>query len=147
MVTLDIPLQQHELLTADEATIIEIDFLRAACIRPHQERWRHVMTKLPALQLTQYEKVLVMDLDTVLFHPLDAVFQDPATEPQKTKFIATRRGWPESEPPTQYIFAGVRNLKKNHTFSPSIANRDFQTGKETYVKRRFFRRRTKSATL
>lgn len=42
-----------------------------------RSRFRDVLSKLRLWQLTQYDKVLFLDADTILLAPLDSIFTDP----------------------------------------------------------------------
>jgi alpha-N-acetylglucosamine transferase len=106
LVTQSVPQSDRDRLTRDGATVIEVEKIKLDWIKPGRERWMDVMDKLHVFELVQYEKVLLLDADTVIVKPLDAIFADPATE------LSENLGKPESihadeaAQPSQYIMAG-----------------------------------------
>ena len=126
LVTPDVSQRQRDRLTKDGATVIAVDYLRQDWIVPSWPQWRDVLAKLRVMELVEYSKILLLDLDTVLYKPLDGVFDDPATEPSSTLSNASAILPDEAPLPSQYMFAGVRNLNMNHDFPSTIENGDFQ---------------------
>ena len=95
-------------LEDDGATIVTVEFIenpewmdRAGI----SERWATVITKMRIFQLTQFEKILLLDSDIFVVEPLDAIFQDPSTSLFNTdsEMIATED---EGKVPKQYMMAG-----------------------------------------
>jgi len=60
------------------AMVVEFPQINIATVHPGRDRWKRVMDKLNVFKLTQFEKVLLMDSDIVIFARLDGVFDDPA---------------------------------------------------------------------
>ena len=95
-------------LEEDGATIVTVDFVenpewmnRAGI----SERWATVMTKMRIFQLTQFEKILLLDSDIFVIEPLDAIFQDPSTDLVNTDssmIVAEDEG----KVPKHYMMAG-----------------------------------------
>ena len=75
-----VPEAQIATLAAEGATIIPIAPLDLPEIfRPQgheHSRFRDVLAKLRVWQLTQYDRILCLDADTVVLEPLDGIFTD-----------------------------------------------------------------------
>lgn len=112
-------------LRKDGAIVIAADFIRADWVHTATSTWQDVMTKLRLWELVQFEHVCFLDGDTVLVEPLDGVFEDPAVSLRgigsKEKHILAD----EASMPTDYSFAGVPEMKREHGFPPTDANHDF----------------------
>jgi alpha-N-acetylglucosamine transferase len=80
------------------------------------------MTKLRVLQMTQYDRVLMIDGDTLLRKRLDGVFDDPSAQIQKVvppKDYKPLEG--EAPLPETYLMAGkpeVHCWNVQHGFPP-----------------------------
>ena len=76
-----VPASQISTLTAEGATIVPIQPLDLppafdqSTIK--RSRFRDVLAKLRLWQLTQYDKILALDADTIILSPLDSIFDDP----------------------------------------------------------------------
>ncbi|KAF2854368.1 glycosyltransferase family 8 protein, partial [Plenodomus tracheiphilus IPT5] len=82
------------------------------------------MTKLRVFEMTQYERILVLDGDSMLLHPLDGVFDDPAAQLQGTGTHKDEDGHPPM--PSTYLLAGLSEIHdSNHDFPP--AKKDIKT--------------------
>ena len=80
------------------------------------------MTKLRVLQMTQYDRILMLDGDTLLRNPLDGVFDDPSAQIQK---VVPPKGYKplegEAPLPETYLMAGkseVHCWHMQHDFPP-----------------------------
>lgn len=80
LVSPGVPQAKRQRLTNEGAIVVEFPSINMDWMKPGRERWKHVMDKLNVFQLLQFEKVLLLDSDVVIFKRLDGVFQDPATE-------------------------------------------------------------------
>ena len=73
-----VPAAQLDALAADGVTIVPIEPLDLPATFDQsvigRTRFRHVLAKLRLWQLTAYDKVLCLDADTMLFAPLDELF-------------------------------------------------------------------------
>jgi len=76
-----VPALQLATLAAEGATIVPVQpldlpptFDQSAIKR---SRFRDVLAKLRLWQLTQYDKILALDADTLILSPLDSIFDDP----------------------------------------------------------------------
>ncbi|RDW64045.1 hypothetical protein BP5796_10547 [Coleophoma crateriformis] len=97
-----------------------------------RKAWQDVLTKLRLFQLTEFEKVLFLDSDTLLTRPMDGIFEDPAARPTKNKGATAEDEAPEDEgaQPREYIFAGNAGAGRfNHTTTwPPIKGRHLNAG-------------------
>ena len=87
-----VPSSQTTLLASHGANIILIQPLdlpasfNATASSISRSRFRDVLAKLRLWQLTQYDKVLALDADTILISPLDNIFTDPEfSTPSRTR--------------------------------------------------------------
>ncbi|KAH8690623.1 nucleotide-diphospho-sugar transferase [Talaromyces proteolyticus] len=104
LVTSDVPQRYYDILAHDGATVIPVQALGRDWIHPQWERWNDVLTKLNLWRLVEYEKIMFLDADSIIFRPIDHIFTDPATAVQTTL--------PYSE------------LPKNRTISPEEVEDD-----------------------
>ncbi|MCJ1250704.1 hypothetical protein MMC30_007932 [Trapelia coarctata] len=76
-----VPASQVATLVAEGATIVPVQPLDLpptfdqSTIK--RSRFRDVLAKLRLWQLTQYDKILALDADTIILSPLDSIFDDP----------------------------------------------------------------------
>ena len=80
MVTPDVPAKQKEILK-EYYIVIEIDFVQVdkALIKDYDtNRFRDVFTKLQCFKLTQYQKIIMIDIDMLVIKNMDHLFDLPA---------------------------------------------------------------------
>ena len=81
MITSDIPKKQRDVLSI-YFKLIEVDYLYSHPdnFTKSDSRFSQIFTKLHLFNLTQYEKVLMIDIDVIVLHNLDHLFdlQAPA---------------------------------------------------------------------
>jgi alpha-N-acetylglucosamine transferase len=124
MVTPSVTQHRRERLEKDGAIVMLVDFVHGkndGWIHGGDPRWADLMTKFRVWQLTQYDKVLLLDGDSMLRSSLDGVFHDPATEPRKTDFQhpnATILDGQKPFPETYVLAAGSEVWDSNHEFPP-----------------------------
>ncbi|KAF2014004.1 glycosyltransferase family 8 protein [Aaosphaeria arxii CBS 175.79] len=88
MVTPTVSKSRRERLKRDGAIIYPVDFLHTkndAWIHPEQHRWDDVITKMRVWEMTQYDRILMLDGDSMLRSSLDGVFDDPGAKVLRTK--------------------------------------------------------------
>lgn len=68
-------------LREDGATVKVVANIHEDWAKPAWKRWRDVMTKLHILEMTEFEKVLLLDADMYISKRLDDVFTDSTTQP------------------------------------------------------------------
>ncbi|KAL1961497.1 hypothetical protein VTN77DRAFT_1676 [Rasamsonia byssochlamydoides] len=93
-------------------------------IRTGVTRWKDQFTKLRLLEMTQYERVLFIDADTILTRPIDSIFDEPQSmSPFNTLFDRREEiHWDEEQLPAQYVFAARSDNalagERDHPFPP-----------------------------
>ncbi|OAL38462.1 hypothetical protein AYO20_02111 [Fonsecaea nubica] len=92
-------------LEREGAWIAEFPSIELETVKPDRPRWKHVMDKMNVFRLTQFEKVLLMDLDIVLFKPLDAIFEEPETDIQDNLGMENQTKDDEGPQPQRYLLA------------------------------------------
>jgi alpha-N-acetylglucosamine transferase len=124
MVTPSVTKHRRERLERDGATVMLVDFVRGkndGWIHGGDPRWADLMTKFRCWQLTQYEKVLLLDGDSMLRSSLDGVFDDPGAGIQKTDFKhpnATVLEGQKPFPDSYILAAGSEVWDSQHEFPP-----------------------------
>lgn len=125
IVTKTVSLAKRERLQKDGAVVVEVEDLIAEWIAerdPINPRFRDVMTKLRLWQLTQFDRICLIDGDTVLMDNIDGVFDDPAV---KTRITLDKPGAikdDEAPLPHEYAFASTAEP------SMSLIRPDFYAG-------------------
>lgn len=125
IVTPDVTEEKRRQLTADGAVVIEPEeVVLPSWIRSDEEIWLKHFTKLRALELTEFNRILVMDATHVLMRPLDDVFSDPAVAAAQNTTITKLQGHDNLEiPPAQFVFAARTNnefnLMREHIVPPT----------------------------
>ncbi|KAK4870043.1 hypothetical protein LT330_005767 [Penicillium expansum] len=77
LVTPDIPQKHRELLSREGATVVAIE-------NPDHDwgssqRWDAVLSKLNLWKFEEFDKIVFLDVDSVLFRPIYGIFEDPTT--------------------------------------------------------------------
>lgn len=126
VVTKDVSQEKRDRLTRDGATVVEVEDVPLHWwIRTGVTRWKDQFTKLRILQMTEFDRVLFIDADTILTRPIDEIFEQECVEPSTTLF----RERPdqvladEAQPPAQYVFCARSDNalagERNHPFPPN----------------------------
>lgn len=105
LVSPGVPQEKRDRLTSEGAIVVEFPSINMEWMKPGRERWKHVMDKLNVFQLTQFDKVLLLDSDIVVFKRLDGVFQDPATEIMQNLGMEENIKDDEGTQPQAYLMA------------------------------------------
>ncbi|KAF4612817.1 hypothetical protein G7Y89_g15556 [Cudoniella acicularis] len=95
-------------LTLDGATVIPVEDLPLpSWISTGVTRWKDQFTKLRIFEMVEYERILFIDADTLLTHPIDGIFnEDIITTPSTT--LPSRQNQlrrDEAPLPANYLFA------------------------------------------
>ncbi|CAK4029790.1 glycosyltransferase family 8 [Lecanosticta acicola] len=117
LVNAHVSAEKRERLAKDGAVVWEPEPVDGKWIHnAHVGTWEYVMTKLRIWELTQFDKICFLDADTILFQPLDGVFDDPAAQFQ-TPTVGN-----DTLLPPSYIMAGTPELKSPHHHWPPLPN-------------------------
>ncbi|KAL5115571.1 hypothetical protein ACEQ8H_006547 [Pleosporales sp. CAS-2024a] len=123
MVTPSVSQSRRTRLEKDGAIVYPVEFLRSTSrwAKAEDPRWDDVMTKLRVWEMTQYSRILVMDGDSMLLHPLDGIFNDPATKIQTTKQLDNYTAIKGEAPlPPTYLLASLSEVwDSTHDFPPT----------------------------
>ncbi|GIZ49371.1 hypothetical protein CKM354_001240100 [Cercospora kikuchii] len=103
--TRDVSKRKRDRLKKDGATIVLVEKLKKDWVQAADPRWADVLSKLRLFQLTDYDKILFIDADTLVTAPLDGVFFDESTLTQGTKALPQAIKEDEAELPRTYMFA------------------------------------------
>ncbi|KAE8454274.1 hypothetical protein EG329_005199 [Mollisiaceae sp. DMI_Dod_QoI] len=128
LATPDVPRYQTLQLAQEGAYIVPIDPIPVpSWIKPGHSRWQNVMSKLRLFELTTYSRILFLDADTFLLHPMDGIFFDPLSLP-----VNTSQQYPQEEKeaalPSTYLLASLPEvLHVIHTYPPH-AWKNFNAG-------------------
>lgn len=124
MVTKEVSEENRQQLRKDGAQVIEVAPVKFDWIKPRQERWAQVMDKLRIFELTQFDKVLLLDTDIVVTKRLDSIFDDPAAQLSHNKQNPNKIYSDESPQPATYIMAGNSGPSQaDHPYPSERGNR------------------------
>ncbi|MCJ1279427.1 hypothetical protein MMC21_007251 [Puttea exsequens] len=122
-VSRDVPSSKRERLIKDGAQIQEVERLTADWIET-EHRYSEVMTKLRIASWYHFDRVMFLDVDTILTQPLDGIFHDPAARVRKNLQLHIRKNdteafkLDEGDQPRTYVFAGTPSLTQGHKYPP-----------------------------
>lgn len=85
LVTEDVPQERQDILRQGGATVICVEDVQREWLHPKAARWNGVMAKLNIWSLTNYEKVVFLDADSVILKPMDKIFSIPTTDPRDSR--------------------------------------------------------------
>ncbi|KAF2465004.1 nucleotide-diphospho-sugar transferase [Lindgomyces ingoldianus] len=126
VITPSVSESRRKRLEKDGAIVRRVEFVHGkneGWINPEQERWKDIMTKLRVWEMVDYERMLMLDGDTILNKPLDDAFNDPGAQIVSTLPVGhaeSRRKGDEPDLPSQYLLASVGETKNyNHTWPPT----------------------------
>ncbi|KAI4658106.1 hypothetical protein J4E81_005493 [Alternaria sp. BMP 2799] len=116
MVTPSVSQARRDRLAKDGAIVHAVEFLHTendSWVHAELHRWDDVMTKLRVWEMTQYDRILVMDGDSMLLKNLDGVFDDPGAQLLATKPTN------ETNLPSTYLLASNSEVwDSTHSFPP-----------------------------
>jgi alpha-N-acetylglucosamine transferase len=118
---------KQERLRKDGATVVEIEPIYSDWIKPPQENYVVVLTKLRFWEFEEYDRICIIDGDGALTRPLDGVFDDPAVALQTTRQNKKLGVFKEDEGPIppQYAFAAPPETAPRHKWPPTPENGAF----------------------
>lgn len=105
IVTKTVSAAKIERLQRDGAVVVVVDDLVANWVTQINPRFKDVMTKLRLWEFTQFERICLIDGDTVLMDNIDGVFDDPAVKMQHTLHKPEAVKDDEAPLPSEYAFA------------------------------------------
>lgn len=117
MVTPTVSQSRRDRLKKDGAIVYPVEFLRTpndGWLQPEKHQWDDVMTKMRVWELTQYNRILMLDGDSMLVKSLDPVFDDPAAQ-----LLATKPSNDSTLPKTYLLASNSEVWDSNHDFPPT----------------------------
>lgn len=121
--------EKADRLRKDGATIIRFDDVELpSWIKVGFERWSEQFTKLRVFERTDFERLLYIDADYMIMHPLDDIFQEPIIKTKAPTLFERSGEIKEDEAPfpKEWLFAarcengGIEGF--NHTDPPLQTN-------------------------
>ncbi|CAG8272778.1 unnamed protein product [Penicillium salamii] len=97
LVTPDVPQKHRDILIREGATVVPLES-HGSDWGSQPQRWNSLLAKLNLWKLEQYNKIAFLDVETVLLHPLDEIFEDSATTIRNTAH-------PTAKIPKNYMMA------------------------------------------
>lgn len=122
-----VPQAQRTRLQKDGAIVIVGESITSDWAKTDVGNWQGIMTKLRLLELTQFERIALLDGDTILLEPLDGIFHAPAVQLQESLVNKTGDAIKsdEAQIPSTYSMASAPESKLEHKYPPTEANHDF----------------------
>ncbi|KAF2252809.1 glycosyltransferase family 8 protein, partial [Trematosphaeria pertusa] len=125
MATKNVSESKRNRLRKDGAIVVVGDWLYADWVQAATSAWRDIMVKLRLWELTQFDRIAMLDGDTVLTEPIDGIFDDPAVTMQTTLDLADAIKDDEQPLPEKYAFAGIPEMSHEHGYPPTDEHHDF----------------------
>jgi len=141
LVTSQLPLQYRRQLEREGAIVKEVQSVDSGGVETtakERSKWKDVFVKLRLWELTDYDRILYLDADTILTRPLDNIFTDAAVRTRSVRTLPSSLVDDEAPLPNDYVFAGTRQIKVDHKFPPMAVGRDFARENENYFNAGFF---------
>ena len=116
MVTPSVSQSRRDRLKKDGAIVYPVEFLRVEgqdWMNLGNSHFSDVMTKLRVWEMTQYDRILMLDSDSMLVRRLDGVFNDPGAQILATKVING------SIPSTYLLASNMEVWDSTHSFPPA----------------------------
>ncbi|CAG8028274.1 unnamed protein product [Penicillium olsonii] len=85
LVAPDVPQRHRNILIREGATVVPLESHEFDW-GSQPQRWDSLLAKLNLWKLERYHKVAFLDVETVLLHPLDDIFEDSATTIRNTAY-------------------------------------------------------------
>jgi hypothetical protein len=79
LVTPNIPQKHRNVLRREGATVIPVEAPGSDWGSLESQRWNGLITKLNLWKLEEYDKIVFLNVDSVIFRPIHEIFEDPAT--------------------------------------------------------------------
>ncbi|KAF1828943.1 nucleotide-diphospho-sugar transferase [Decorospora gaudefroyi] len=118
MVTPSVSRSRRDRLKRDGAIVYPVEFLHTEnddWIHAELRRWDDVITKLRVWEMIQYDRILMLDGDSMLLKRLDGVFDDPGAQ-----LLATKPHPPNETLPETYLLASNSEVwDSTHKFPPA----------------------------
>jgi alpha-N-acetylglucosamine transferase len=117
MITPTVSQARRDRLTKDGAIIHDVEFLHTpndSWVHAVLHRWEDVTTKMRVWEMTQYDRILMLDGDSTLLKSLDGVFNELAAQ-----LLATKPSSDTNLPPTYLVASSPKVWDFSHSFPPT----------------------------
>lgn len=130
MVTSTVSKKKRDQLVLDGATVKLVEDIPLRWwVKTGVTRWVDQFTKLRLLEMTEYDRILFIDADTLITRPLDEIFNDPnirAPYPAQLQRKKTIKSDEMALLPAEYVFAARSDNAltggRDHPFPPLPTN-------------------------
>lgn len=110
---------RRQILREEGATVVPVDLLVPPnwAARPMEDRWIDQFAKLRMFAMTEYDRILYMDSDTLLTRPLDDIWEEEVVRiPRETK---TRSSEGYLDLPASFVLAGAADNERSGRERPT----------------------------
>ncbi len=120
MVTPDVSRDKQDRLTKDGAIVMPVEYVQDGqdWMNPGLAKWKWMLTKFRAWELTDYTRMAFVDSDFILQRSLDGVFDAANTTIVPTLNNATMVKDDEAPQPSEYLLASMPEVKVEHKYPP-----------------------------
>lgn len=118
LVSPEVTQDKRQRLRMDGAIVLEAPKIDAGWMHTDVWTWQEMLTKLRLWELTQFERILFMDGDTVLTKPMDSIFDDPATQIRASGENQDQIREDEASLPKNFLFAAFQEMNHEHSYPP-----------------------------
>lgn len=130
MVTSNVSKKKRDQLVSDGATVRHVEDIPLRWwIKTGVTRWVDQFTKLRLLEMTEYDRVLFIDADTLITRPVDGIFDDPNIRAPYPAQLQRKKAIKPDEMaflPAEYVFAARSDNaltgERDHPFPPLPTN-------------------------
>lgn len=130
MVTSTVSKKKRDRLVSDGATVKLVEDIPLRWwIKTGVTRWVDQFTKLRLLEMTEYDRILFIDADTLITRPVDGIFNDPnirAPHPAQLQRKTTIKSDEMALLPAEYVFVARSDNaligERDHPFPPLPTN-------------------------
>jgi alpha-N-acetylglucosamine transferase len=123
LVTANVPKQSRQQLQDEGAVVVEAEDIPLRWwIKTGVTRWKDQFSKLRLLEMTQYERILFIDADTLIRGKVDDIFHEPEVRIPAPTIHNRQTKKDEASLPNQYMFAARSDNQltgeRDHPFPP-----------------------------
>jgi alpha-N-acetylglucosamine transferase len=111
---------RRQIFRNEGAIVVPVDSIKPSSwtAHPMEDRWIDQFTKLQMFSMTEYDRILYMDSDTLLTRPLDGIWEeDSVALPQKTKLVSMESN--SVKLPVEYVIAGAADNERAKSNRPT----------------------------
>ena len=123
LVTSMVSERKRQQLRSDGAIVMEVEDVPLRWwIKTGVTRWKDQFTKLRLFEMTQFDRVLFIDADTLITRPLDGIFDELEVRRPADTLFGRETQTDEAPFPAQYMFAARSDNaltgERDHSFPP-----------------------------